>query len=189
MLSSFSRESSSVFVDYFYPILFMKLIYRFSLATSFKSRSKLTDFYKAIHPDKLNNASDQVKEENARSLQILNSYFDALVQNQRASHEKLIFYVPEKSNEKSKKFHPIEVTLDAFRGESEQNVKEMVDKTIKNLLSVLNEKQDEIGTQHISKKKKKQFLSNDEMREIEAETLRTMSLEKKKLKVASTIQS
>lgn len=49
-----------------------------STANSFKSKSKLTDFYKAIHPDMLYNAPENVKIENSRSLKILNSYFDAL---------------------------------------------------------------------------------------------------------------
>lgn len=38
--------------------MFTKYLYRatFSTANSFKSRSKLTEFYKATHPDLLNNA-------------------------------------------------------------------------------------------------------------------------------------
>lgn len=60
-----------------------KLVASFSTtATSFKSKGKLTDFYKAIHPDILNNAPDNVKTENSRSLKMLNGYFDAVAQNQ-----------------------------------------------------------------------------------------------------------
>ena len=49
-----------------------------STANTFKSKSKLTEFYKAIHPDMLGNAPDNIKMENNRSLKILNGYFDAV---------------------------------------------------------------------------------------------------------------
>ena len=50
----------------------------FCTASTFRNKSKLTEFYKAIHPDMLHNAPDNVKVENTRSLKILNGYFDSV---------------------------------------------------------------------------------------------------------------
>ncbi|CAD8167370.1 unnamed protein product [Paramecium pentaurelia] len=50
----------------------------------FQNKSKLTEFYKAIHPDMLQNAPDNIKMENTRILKILNNYFDAVSQNERS---------------------------------------------------------------------------------------------------------
>lgn len=69
--------------------------YSFSLGTSFKQRSKLSEFFKNVHPDILGNApviilflysrfiivalaQEKIKEENSRSLKHLNSYLDQL---------------------------------------------------------------------------------------------------------------
>lgn len=64
------------------------------------SKSRLTDFYKNIHPDVLHNAPEKVKEENLRSLKILNSYLDGLSQNKGVSFQALTFHAPEKDNKK-----------------------------------------------------------------------------------------
>ncbi|EGR32424.1 hypothetical protein IMG5_083590 [Ichthyophthirius multifiliis] len=89
--------------------------FNFSLNTIFKSRSKLSEFYKNVHPDILGNAPEKIKEENSRSLKILNSYLDSLSQNSGVSKQRLCFYLPDKVNKKAKKYLQIEVNLNEIQ--------------------------------------------------------------------------
>lgn len=87
-----------------------------SIGSTFKNKVRLTEFYKYIHPDLLNNAPERVKEENARSLKILNSYFDSCHQNQRAERSLIKFYIPDKTNKKSRNFQAMDINLAPFTG-------------------------------------------------------------------------
>ena len=96
---------------------------RFSEASSqISTKSRLTEFYKKIHPDVLYNAPEKIKEENLRSLKILNSYFDALSQNKGVPEYLLTFHAPEKDNKKAKKFYEFKISLDPLRSEAPTQV-------------------------------------------------------------------
>jgi hypothetical protein len=86
----------------------------FSTANSFKSRSFIKDFYKYVHPDILHGAPERVKEENGRSMQILNSYLDKLKKNEGCETVEVKFYTPEKTNRKNKKYFFFKARLDSF---------------------------------------------------------------------------
>jgi Domain of unknown function (DUF4460) len=91
-----------------------------NVGSTFKNKVKLTEFYKYIHPDLLNNAPERVKEENARSLKILNAYFDSCHQNQKAERIFVKFYIPDKTNKKSRHFQAMDIQLDPFAGNSSE---------------------------------------------------------------------
>eukprot|EP01017_Pseudomicrothorax_dubius_P021215 TRINITY_DN22902_c0_g1_i1.p1 TRINITY_DN22902_c0_g1~~TRINITY_DN22902_c0_g1_i1.p1 ORF type:complete len:121 (-),score=15.64 TRINITY_DN22902_c0_g1_i1:29-391(-) len=91
-------------------------------STSFKGRSKLTEFYKLTHPDMLSNAPANVKEENLRSIKIINSYLDGLSRNQGVQAERVKLYLADKTNRKSRRFHSFEVELPTIRSGIAENV-------------------------------------------------------------------
>lgn len=91
-----------------------RLFRRFALESSFKSKSILKDFVKYVHPDILVGAPERVKEENGRSMQLLNAYLDSMKKNEGSTAVEVRFYTPEKSNKKSKKFFYFKARLDAF---------------------------------------------------------------------------
>ncbi|EAS01049.2 hypothetical protein TTHERM_00316020 (macronuclear) [Tetrahymena thermophila SB210] len=120
--------------------LYQKIACQFSLSSSFKSRSKLGEFYKNVHPDVLGNAPEKIKEENGRSLRQLNQYLDSLSQNQGAQQQKLVFYVPDKVNKKAKKYLQIEVRLNDLNPNVTQETLQLhMDQTIAILLNELKE--------------------------------------------------
>lgn len=75
-----------------------------SYTSSFKIRSRLSEFFKHVHPDQLNQAPPKIKDENLRSLTNFNSYIDAINQGKPIEGKLLKFYLSEKTNLKSKKF-------------------------------------------------------------------------------------
>lgn len=83
-------------------------------STSMLNKRSLKEFYKAIHPDLLEKAPLKVKEENDRSLKLLNDYLDRIKHNSGSPKLSLKFYAPNKDNEKSKKFLYFEIDLDSF---------------------------------------------------------------------------
>jgi hypothetical protein len=83
-------------------------------ATMMLNKRSLKEFYKAIHPDLLEKAPLKVKEENERSLKLLNDYLDRIKHNAGSPKLALKFYAPNKDNEKSKKFLYFEIDLDSF---------------------------------------------------------------------------
>ncbi|CAK74469.1 unnamed protein product (macronuclear) [Paramecium tetraurelia] len=122
--------------------MLQKIIVAFSsTANTFKNKSKLTEFYKAIHPDMLQNAPDNVKMENTRSLKILNNYFDAVSQNERTEPQELVFYMAEKQNTKARKFLPFTIVLDAYLGKDQQGA---IDKVTTQIREQINQKYQEI---------------------------------------------
>ena len=82
-----------------------------AMSSTFKSRSKLFEFYKHTHPDVLTTAPERIKEENLRSLKILNSYLDNLSQNKGVQEQRLKFYIADKANRKAKKYYFFDVNL------------------------------------------------------------------------------
>lgn len=88
------------------------LVKRLQNPISIETKRSYKEFHKFIHPDLMQKAPLQVKEENQRSLKMLNDYLDNLKQNKGAKQIKLKFYAPEKQNEKSKKFLFFETKLD-----------------------------------------------------------------------------
>ena len=86
----------------------------FSIDTSFKSKNVLKDFYKYVHPDILVGAPERVREENGRSMQVLNGYLDGIKKNEGSSGVDVRFYTPEKTNRKSKKFYFFKTHLESF---------------------------------------------------------------------------
>lgn len=91
-----------------------RLFRRFALESSFKSKNILRDFVKYVHPDILVGAPERVKEENGRSMQLLNAYLDSLKKNEGSAAVEVRFYTPEKTNKKSRKFFYFKTRLDAF---------------------------------------------------------------------------
>jgi hypothetical protein len=86
-----------------------------SISNTFKSRSKLFEFYKHTHPDVLTTAPERIKEENLRSLKILNSYLDNLSQNKGVQEQRLKFYIADKANKKAKKYYFFDVNLTSLK--------------------------------------------------------------------------
>lgn len=85
-----------------------------SSASTFKSKNFMKEFIKYVHPDILHQAPERVREENSRSMQILNSYLDQLKRNEGSSSVELKFYTPEKTTRKNKKFFFFSAKLEAF---------------------------------------------------------------------------
>lgn len=84
-------------------------------ASSFKSKNFMKEFIKYVHPDILHQAPERVREENSRSMQILNSYLDQLKRNEGSNSVEVKFYTPEKTTRKNKKFFFFSVKLEAFK--------------------------------------------------------------------------
>ena len=59
---------------------------------------------------------ERVREENLRSIKILNSYLDATSQNKGVSEEHLKFYIAEKENNKNKKYIYFDGKFDFNKG-------------------------------------------------------------------------
>lgn len=83
-------------------------------AATFKSKNFMKEFIKYVHPDILHQAPERVREENSRSMQILNSYLDQLKRNEGSNSVELKFYTPEKTTRKNKKFFFFSTKLEAF---------------------------------------------------------------------------
>ena len=102
---------------------------RFFSNSSFEGRASLKEFYKNIHPDILSNAPDQVREQNMRSLKILNDYMDKLRKNQGSEPVAVQFYTPEHSTSKMNKFLFMDLKLEKFENNlDEEYVKELREK-------------------------------------------------------------
>jgi hypothetical protein len=116
--------------------MFSKFLHRaFSdTATSVLNKRSLKEFYKAIHPDLLEKAPLKVKEENDRSLKMLNDYLDRVKQNAGSPRLGLKFYAPNKDNEKSKKFLYFEIDLDSFTPNSDPDFLKIHESRIMNKL-------------------------------------------------------
>ena len=94
---------------------------RFSTQT-FESRISLKEFYKNVHPDILSNAPNPVKEENMRSLKLLNDYMDKLKKNLGSDAMSLKFYTPEDNLKKKRKFLHFELHLKRFESMMDEAV-------------------------------------------------------------------
>jgi hypothetical protein len=94
-----------------------KVLRAFAQESSFKAKNFMKDFYKYVHPDILHNAPERVREENSRSMQILNAYLDKLKKNEGSSFVEVKFYTPEKTNRKNKKYYFFKTRLEAFQGQ------------------------------------------------------------------------
>ena len=103
---------------------------------SLENKKNLKEFYRAIHPDILQTAPKKVKEENTRSLKLLNNYLDTLENNKRTKNVFLKFYIPEKSNKKSKKFLFFETELESLNTENSEEISQIYyTKAIKKLIT------------------------------------------------------
>ena len=76
----------------------------------------LRDFYKYVHPDILHNAPERVREENSRSMQLLNTYMNKLKKNEGSEGIEVKFYTPEKTTRKNKKYFFFKSRLEPFQG-------------------------------------------------------------------------
>lgn len=93
----------------------------FATEAAAKSRSFMRDFYKYVHPDILHSAPERVREENSRSLQLLNGYLDKLKKNEGSPSVEVRFYTPEKTTRKNKRYFFFKARLDAFSGQLGQS--------------------------------------------------------------------
>ena len=92
---------------------------------SFALKKNLKEFWKSVHPDTLSFAPKKVKEENVRSLKLLNNYLDDLKANKGCKSLFLKFYAPNKDNKKSKKFLYFETNLSSISPNLEENDKDL----------------------------------------------------------------
>lgn len=74
-------------------------------------KATVKDLYRNIHPDILQNAPERVRNENQRSLTILNNYITNMDNNGGNQYVKLKFYTPEKTTRKNKKYFYFELNL------------------------------------------------------------------------------
>lgn len=103
---------------------------------SLENKKNLKEFYRSIHPDILQTAPKKVKEENTRSLKLLNNYLDTLENNKRTKNINLKFYIPEKSNKKSKKYLFFETELESLNTENSEEISQIYyTKAIKKLMT------------------------------------------------------
>jgi hypothetical protein len=105
-----------------------------STASVALNKRSVKEFYKAIHPDLLEKAPIKVKEENLRSLKLLNDYLDRIKNNSGSQTLPLKFYAPNKENSKSKKFLYFEVVLDSFNPNSDSDYLKIHESRIMNKL-------------------------------------------------------
>lgn len=77
----------------------------------------MRNFFKYVHPDILHSAPERVREENSRSLQLLNGYLDKLKKNEGSPSVEVRFYTPEKTTRKNKRYFFFKARLDAFPGQ------------------------------------------------------------------------
>lgn len=109
-----------------------------SLSQKIDHKRAIKEFYKNVHPDTIQTAPKRVKEENMRSLSILNDYLDKIKKNEGSTPVKVRFYAPEKDNSKSKRYYFFETQLDGFTPNSASDVVDLLEKrTITKLVSNL----------------------------------------------------
>eukprot|EP00826_Nyctotherus_ovalis_P062187 TRINITY_DN8955_c0_g2_i3.p1 TRINITY_DN8955_c0_g2~~TRINITY_DN8955_c0_g2_i3.p1 ORF type:complete len:147 (-),score=51.33 TRINITY_DN8955_c0_g2_i3:53-493(-) len=65
-------------------------------------KSKLSSFFKAVHPDLFGSAPTEYREHNSRAMKELNNYITSLEQNRGAAYTRLEFYIRPK--EESEEF-------------------------------------------------------------------------------------
>lgn len=119
--------------SYFRRLLGPKLTRTFA-AEATPNRSFVRDFYKYVHPDILHSAPERVREENSRSMQLLNGYLDKLKKNEGSPSVEVRFYTPEKTTRKNKRYFFFKARLDAFPGQLE--VKDL--EKLKNKYTIIN---------------------------------------------------
>ena len=88
----------------------------------------MRDFYKYVHPDILHTAPERVREENSRSLQLLNGYMDKLKKNEGTPSIEVRFYTPEKTTRKNKRYFFFKAKLDPFPGQLSETELELFKK-------------------------------------------------------------
>lgn len=130
-----------------------------TLTQKIDHKRAMKEFYKNVHPDTIQTAPKRVKEENLRSLSVLNDYIDKVRKNEGSPSLKVRFYAPEKDNSKSKRYYYFEAYLDSFSPNSDPEFVDILEKrTITKLVSNLkatqyynNPCQDKTSKQEYSK--------------------------------------
>ena len=101
-----------------------------TLAQKIDHKRAIKEFYRNVHPDTIQTAPKRVKEENLRSLSMLNDYIDKIRKNEGSTSIKVKFYAPEKDNKKSKRYYYFEAQLDNFSPNSDPEFVELLEKRV-----------------------------------------------------------
>ena len=72
-------------------------------------KSKLSVFFKSVHPDLLGSAPAEYRTHNSNSMQDLNNYINSLEQNVGAPYTKIEFYIKSTTSDKEYAKHKIEL--------------------------------------------------------------------------------
>jgi len=99
-------------------------------------KARLSEFFKAVHPDLLSTAPPEYQTLNSKSMQDLNSYINLLEQNAGVQYTKLEFYVKMKSDsEMGDNFVKRSVELLPIKAQANSDLLKM---HIKNVIEILN---------------------------------------------------
>jgi hypothetical protein len=96
-------------------------------------KSKLSGFFKAVHPDLFGSAPKEYREHNSHAMQELNDYITSLEQNKGVSYTKLEFYIRSKDN--TEEFVKSKIELLPIKG---QVSFELLKMHIKGVIDTLN---------------------------------------------------
>jgi len=96
-------------------------------------KSKLSRFFKAVHPDLFGSAPKEYREHNSRAMQDLNEYITSLEQNKGVNYTKLEFYI--RSKEGAEEFVKSKVELLPIKAQVSSGLLKM---HIKGVVDTLN---------------------------------------------------